>query len=348
MLKPENYIQNLLFDNDCVVIPDFGGFIKRQNPAYITPNGMIKPRGESLFFNHVLTTNDGLLLNSIAKNHGVSYVEAAKLVRDWVAFVEKEMEEKSMFKFGALGTFYVNMEGKKWFSPNPKVNLSKDSYGLEAVVAKTIAKNLPSSVPMPSAAQAPLTVSTNRNRKWIKAIAASVVLALLASGSIIWKDQLASLGSEVIQQAQMFSFSDTFGENEVKIKEETKSENIQKTETPVQPIEVLPEIQEEVIQNPTEESILEPSNPIVEEQINSQDFGNYYTVMVGAFEVEQNAKTRELEMTAKGYEVYPINGTRKNITKIQTGKFSSMKIAEQNLNVIREFIPGAYITEFQK
>jgi cell division septation protein DedD len=146
----------------------------------------------------------------------------------------------------------------------------------------------------------------------------------------------------------MFSFSDTFGGNEMKIKEVTKSENIQKTETPVQPIEVLPEIQEEVIQNPTEESILEPSNPIVEEQINSQDFGNYYTVMVGAFEVEQNAKTRELEMTSKGYEVYPVNGTRKNITKIQTGKFSSMKIAEQNLNVIREFIPGAYITEFQK
>src|SRR5690606_1447768 len=29
-------------------------------------------------------------------------------------------------------------EGKKWFSPNAKLNFSKDTFGLEAIVAKAI------------------------------------------------------------------------------------------------------------------------------------------------------------------------------------------------------------------
>ena len=64
----DHYISDLLEDHDCVIIPDFGGFIGNYASARINPvNHRIDPPFRKITFNKLLVHNDGLLAAYIAK-----------------------------------------------------------------------------------------------------------------------------------------------------------------------------------------------------------------------------------------------------------------------------------------
>lgn len=71
------YISDLLFLHDCVIIPDFGGFICNYKSAHIDEeNGLICPPAKDILFNRNLTHNDGLLVNWIACKENITYEKA--------------------------------------------------------------------------------------------------------------------------------------------------------------------------------------------------------------------------------------------------------------------------------
>ena len=79
MHKFIEYISDLLFLHDCVIIPDFGGFICNYKSAYIDENsGIICPPTKDILFNRNLIHNDGLLVNWIAAKENISYDRATK------------------------------------------------------------------------------------------------------------------------------------------------------------------------------------------------------------------------------------------------------------------------------
>ena len=84
MLKFIEYISDLLFLHDCVIIPDFGGFICNYKSAYIDDeSGLICPPSKDILFNRNLTHNDGLLVSWIAGKENISYEKAtSQLMRD--------------------------------------------------------------------------------------------------------------------------------------------------------------------------------------------------------------------------------------------------------------------------
>ena len=77
MHKFIEYISDLLFLHDCVIIPDFGGFICNYKSAYIDDeSGLICPPSKDILFNRNLTHNDGLLVSWIAGKENISYEKA--------------------------------------------------------------------------------------------------------------------------------------------------------------------------------------------------------------------------------------------------------------------------------
>ena len=84
MHKFIEYISDLLFLHDCVIIPDFGGFICNYKSAYIDDeSGLICPPSKDILFNRNLTHNDGLLVSWIAGKENISYEKAtSQLMRD--------------------------------------------------------------------------------------------------------------------------------------------------------------------------------------------------------------------------------------------------------------------------
>ena len=69
----ENYISELLFLHDCVIMPEFGGFVGNQKSAQLNKStGALIPPSKQILFNPNLKTNDGLLIAHIANQEGIT------------------------------------------------------------------------------------------------------------------------------------------------------------------------------------------------------------------------------------------------------------------------------------
>ena len=65
MIALARHIESLLLKHDCVIVPDFGGFVTQQVSArYVEDEGLFLPPYRSVGFNGCLKLNDGLLAQS--------------------------------------------------------------------------------------------------------------------------------------------------------------------------------------------------------------------------------------------------------------------------------------------
>ena len=68
------YISDLLYRYDCVIVPDFGGFVANRIGAKVNNfTHTFSPPSKQLTFNSLLKHNDGLLANYIASSENISF-----------------------------------------------------------------------------------------------------------------------------------------------------------------------------------------------------------------------------------------------------------------------------------
>jgi cell division septation protein DedD len=135
----EKHIKNLLFEYDCVVIPEFGGFIANYVGAEIHPiTHTFLPPSKNIAFNEMLKLNDGLLTSQIASSENISREEALQVVRDFTNFVKAEIGQKEKYLFDEIGTLYLNHEQKLQFEPDSRINYLSGSFGLPKLEFKPI------------------------------------------------------------------------------------------------------------------------------------------------------------------------------------------------------------------
>ena len=73
------HITELLYHHDCVILPDFGGFISNYHSAKIdTHRKLIHPPTKNVLFNKHVKVNDGLLASKLVKEESISYERAIK------------------------------------------------------------------------------------------------------------------------------------------------------------------------------------------------------------------------------------------------------------------------------
>ena len=78
----EYYISELLFLHNCIIIPEFGGFVGNKKPAQLNEKtGILKPPSKQILFNPNLKTNDGLLIAHIAHQENISQQSAQENVK---------------------------------------------------------------------------------------------------------------------------------------------------------------------------------------------------------------------------------------------------------------------------
>ena len=83
MTELARHIEILLLNNDCVIVPGFGGFMTHHTSAvYSDEEGIFLPPSRSLGFNPQLTINDSLLAQSYVEAYDISYPEALRRIED--------------------------------------------------------------------------------------------------------------------------------------------------------------------------------------------------------------------------------------------------------------------------
>jgi len=134
MTTVQNHIKELLFEQDCVVIPEFGGFVTNFDCAKInSSNRFISPPQKWLAFNALLKNDDGLLSNYIAKEDNVSISQANFKVRNFVDDIKKYLRVNKTYFIDGLGTFSQNEEEKIQFQPKSTNNFYSESFGMENI-----------------------------------------------------------------------------------------------------------------------------------------------------------------------------------------------------------------------
>ena len=142
-MQIENYIQQLLFEHNCVVIPDFGGFIAEFKSVEIHPiTHRFTPPIKRIAFNEQLKVNDGLLSNTISREEGISMNEALEQIRIFVVNVREELRKNNNYIFQEVGKLYYNVENRLEFEPDKQVNYLEDSFGFQELFFKPIDRKL--------------------------------------------------------------------------------------------------------------------------------------------------------------------------------------------------------------
>ena len=127
------YIVDLLVKNNCVIVPNFGGFIANYNPAIIDElRHKIYPPSKRILFNPNLLSNDGLLANYVSTQVGHNYSDALCLIDEVVAEWKVKLNNGERISIGEAGFIY-EVDDKIQFEQDREFNLYLGAYGLSIV-----------------------------------------------------------------------------------------------------------------------------------------------------------------------------------------------------------------------
>lgn len=133
-----NYINDLLYRYDCVIVPDFGGFITNRIGAKVNKfTHTFTPPTKQVTFNNLLKHNDGLLANYIASSENISFEKASSAISLSVIRWKNELQSKSV-EIENLGSLSLTDDKKIIFDPNTHINYLTESFGLKTIESSAI------------------------------------------------------------------------------------------------------------------------------------------------------------------------------------------------------------------
>ncbi len=202
----EKYIRQLLFAHDCVVIPDFGGFIAKYAPATIHPvRHTFLPPSKEIAFNEMLRLNDGLLISHVAVGEKITRDEATRLIREFTDYVRGQIHYAKKYTFEEIGTLSLTPELRMIFEPLNRVNYLQAGYGLPELSFKPIerrmsqpkirTKDRPAISQLEEEVEETNTRVLRRNRQLWYALGLSAVLGFSALTGYFFFNEGTNLGS---------------------------------------------------------------------------------------------------------------------------------------------------------
>jgi len=325
------FISELLYDNDCVIIPGFGGFVAHYTPASIHPiSHSFHPPSKSILFNSKLIRDDGLLIDFISEKQHIPYSEAKTLVEEFTGETLEKLALGELSRFKNIGNLQRDQEGKLLFSPDDSVNYLEEAFGLPIFISPPILrKSVQQRLETKFIDRKPVPGRERSIRKmaWVY-VAVIPVLFILA-----WFIYSGNFKPQHTQQTGIVDLSDS----DLKYDRETKVPIILKNEANPPPLESLDFSDtspvESEINEETSESI--PKNPIIRKK---------YYIIGGAFGVELNADKLVAVLRNKGYEAQRSGLSKSGLHMVSYFSTKDKSEALVNLDIIRkEDNPSAWL-----
>lgn len=125
------FLEHLLYDHECVIIPQFGGFVvNAQDYQFNAKEGKIYPKRKCVAFNEKLKTDDRFLTTEWAKKQSISQKEASYEIAAISKELKSQIISQGYLTIGEIGAFTLNTENRLSFTPNPDFNADLTVFGL--------------------------------------------------------------------------------------------------------------------------------------------------------------------------------------------------------------------------
>lgn len=290
------HIKSLLYQHDCVILPEFGAFLTQYNPAKVdVEQNVLYPPTRLIRFNEQLKTTDGLLLNHLETKLGLNHVEAQNAIKDFVEDVKLALAKKEKVTFKELGDFSIQHQGQLIFEP-ADTNFLVSSFGLQNLVNSPISRGA-AAAPTPSVEPKVVPLPQESKGGYYKYAAVGIIAIGLASAlGLNW------YANDVKQHnAQV--------QNEVQQKVSQTIENAQ-----FSIVEPLPSLQVS-------------SKPVVEVK-------NIH-IVGGAFREEANANKKLEQLRKQGFDAKLIGKNKYGLHQVSFSSFSDIEEAKTQLRKVK-------------
>ncbi len=290
-----NYISELLYRYECVIVPDFGGFIVNNKSATIDSlNNILSPPFKQITYNGHLKNNDGLLANYIASVDNISYECALNYIRFEIEEWQQKLKNTDIYLEG-VGSFSL-VEDKLHFEPQKSINYLTSSYGLSTVVSKKIQreKRVKEVVPLKEKVPIILSADSKKSPNYLKYAAIFILgLSVIGFGGKMYRDH---------QNNQIL----------VKAKE-----------------------QQRIIENEIESATFVITKPLPTLNLDLRIDKMNFHVIAGAFRIPDNAVRKVNQLILEGYDARILGVNKWNLSIVSFGSYSTREEAVHDLMNIR-------------
>ncbi len=313
-----NYISELLFIHDCVIVPEFGGFVGNQRSAQLnTSTGSLTPPSKQVLFNTNLRTNDGLLITHIANQEDIPQKIAKKNVQIFADECNTKLSTSKVLRIPKIGLFTVGKEGNILFLQDSVINYSLDSFGMKTTYNKSILRK--KEKPAEKITQK-IKNTTSHYRVVMRAAAIIIPLLVLAYLSVSQQDKINNV------YTQMATFNPFAPTKVSKVFDPTNETKIESK---------IDASKNEVVENLAID-IAE------EEEISLIDLsGKTYYIIAGAFAEQKNANKMLKKLLNKKYNAEILTGSR--LLRVCYDSFYNREDAVLVLNKIKRKNPEAWL-----
>lgn len=140
MIELAQHIEALLLENDCVIVPGFGGFIAHYAPATRSrEENLFLPPTRTIGFNPQLKLNDGVLVQSYMNTHETSFSDASRRIEKQVNELISLLHEDGKAHLGNIGEIHYNIHGRYEFVPYNHKITTPAFYGLDSFEMRELA-----------------------------------------------------------------------------------------------------------------------------------------------------------------------------------------------------------------
>lgn len=319
MNNTAKYISELLYRYECVILPGFGAFLTRRQPAIIQEGtNTFYPPQKLISFNSQLQNNDGLLANYISSAQNISYTDAVAKIQRYVLSLKEKIAQGQRVELDKIGSFFTSVENTLQFEPLQEVNYLTEAFGLHSFASPLIKREVEITREVYKQEVealeevAPLTFTPEKRSERPYLQYAAIAAIVLGIGGFFGlkkvSDTNVSYNNQEWQKANQ--------EIENKIQEATFEIS-----------NPLPAINLNIIK--AEESV--SSIPTVSET----ESENFY-VVAGAFRIASNAENKVQKLKNKGFNARIIGVNKYGLHQVAYESFASRSEAVEALRSIKK------------
>jgi cell division septation protein DedD len=358
----DQHICGLLYDHDCVIVPQLGGFLSSYQGATIHPvHHTISPPSRKVAFNVFLKQNDGLLANQLSGAERIGYQEAVRKIESYAIACQKELGEGKKVIIEGVGILYYDSEKNLQFDPAPAANFLRDSFGLAPIQYLPVKQdNKKPEKPLKEL----VTIRPSVKKEKVRTGSSKKILNRIVIGcAVLWLGVNAFLVYDCnkgvvaffnpIQQKESIQATapavSPAPQSEAALQPPVKSEStaaiisVPETLSPVQhktadatELKTTEPAQknfsETEIQSPARSTIEKPSASVTQQIATT---GEKYFVIAGAFRIPENASTLVAQLQSRGFSNAHIVQSSHKLTLVCYDTYATRHDANKALDSLR-------------
>ncbi len=305
------YIKELILLNECVILPDFGGFETRYASAqYNKQSQSMMPPTKQVFFREDFKTGGEVLTDHLCKRLSIEEVEARELITNYVVQLKQQLEDRNEAVVDGVGRFTKGVGYGIFFTSFDEENYLVDSFGLDAFQI-----DQPQILSVPQHEKKVLKIKPRQNTLLLVVVGILVVIVLMGITMFLTSKF----------DIYLFNFSKGDDSDELIVLGATLTmDSLQR------------KIDNRIDDGTNVKSALFYSEEGTKEEEELNESISYYYLIAGSFKTERNAEMLEKELIDNGFQTKVIeNGGYYRVT---IGHFADKQEALMELKRMRRQI----------